>query len=441
VIQLGILDWAVWLFFVLVFGFFVYAYQKIASFDGKRYLMPGYLLKALGGLSFALVYIYYYGGGDTAEYFRSASTLNEILFKNPDTYFDLLAMDPEEAQPKLRTAGAVIYYSHTSEEWFMVKLISPLIIVGFNSYLGITFLMSLLSFIGSFKLFQLMNKILPGKQRITFLINFLIPTSLFWSSGLLKDTITFTCFALICYFFYSILYERRRRMLYLAVGIVLTLITLKLKAYIIMSFLPWVFVTILLGFTSAIKDRLIRLTIGPLIIVAIFVSGYLGISYLVQNNEEYNTENLFSKIRGFHTWHTQLGGSAYNLGEMEYTEAGLLRKVPAAINVSLFRPYPWEAGSALVLLNSLESMCILFLVVFTFFRIRLRFFLSLWKNPYLAGAFLFCLFFAFSIGITSYNFGALSRFKVPLTALFVFIMIYAMSKREKPVPKTSDETS
>jgi hypothetical protein len=440
-IQLGMLDWAIWLFFVLVFGFFVYVYQKTSSFKGNRYLFPGYILKVFGGLSFALLYIYYYGGGDTAEYFKSASTLNSILFKDPGTYFDLLSMSPEEAQPKLRMARTVILYSHTSEEWFMVKLVSPLIIVGFNSYLGVTFLMSILSFIGSFKLFQLMNKILPGKERMLFLINFLIPTSLFWSSGLLKDTVTFTCFALICYFFYSILYERRRRWLYLVVAVLLTLVTLKLKAYIIISFLPWVFVTILLRFTSIIKDRLVRLTIGPLIIASILVSGYFGISYLVQNNEEYNPENLFSKIRGFHTWHTQLGGSAYNLGDMEYTESGLLRKVPAAINVSLFRPYPWEAGSALVLLNSLESTCILFLVVYTFFRVRLRFFSSLWKNPYLAGAFLFCLFFAFSIGITSYNFGALSRFKVPLTALFVFIMMYAISRREKPAPKTSGETS
>jgi hypothetical protein len=440
-IQLGIIDWGIWLFFVLVFGFFVYLYQSTSRFDGSQYLLKGFLLKAFGGMCFALIYVYYYDGGDTSEYFHSASQLNDVLLKRPSAYFDLLSMSPEEAQPKLRSVHAVIFYSHTSEEWFMVKLVSPLILLGFNSYLGVTFLMSFLSFIGSFKLFQLMNKLLPDRQRMVFRINFLIPTSLFWTSGLLKDTITFFCFALICSYFYSLLYERGNRLLYIIVAPVLIFVTLKLKAYIIISFMPWVLVTLLFYATSAIKNRLVKVILGPTVIVIILLSGYFGISYLIQTNEEYNAENLFSKIRGFHTWHTQLGGSAYNLGDMEYTETGLLQKVPAAINVSLFRPYPWESGSALVLLNSLESMCMLLLVVYVFLRTRLRFFSEIWKQPYLVGAFFFCLFFAFSIGITSYNFGALSRFKVPLTAIFVFLMVYTLYRRQKPATKTLPEES
>ena len=208
----------------------------------------------------------------------------------------------------------------------MVKLISPLILLGFNSYLGVTFLMSLLSFAGSFKLFQLMNKILPDRMGLVFAINFLIPTSLFWTSGLLKDTITFTCFAFLCSFFYAILYERKGRLLHLLLIPLIVYITLNLKAYIIISFAPWVLITVLFTITSSIKNIVIKYLTGPLIIAIMVASGYFGINYMIQNNQEYNTENLFSKIKGFHTWHTQLGGSAYNLGEVEYTEIGLLKK-------------------------------------------------------------------------------------------------------------------
>src|SRR3990167_1190480 len=171
-IQLDIIDWGVWLFLVAVVGFFLYLRQRTSNFTGSIYLMRGYFLKVFGGLSFALLYIYYYGGGDTAEYFRSTSTLNELLASEPETYLKLLSLSPEEAQPVLRNANKVIFYSHTAEEWFMVKLISPFIFLGFNSYLGVTFLMSLLSFSGSFKLFQLMNKILPDKMGLIFGINF-----------------------------------------------------------------------------------------------------------------------------------------------------------------------------------------------------------------------------------------------------------------------------
>ncbi|MDH4473102.1 MAG: hypothetical protein QE487_10890 [Fluviicola sp.] len=440
-IQLDIIDWGIWLFLAVTVGLLMYLYQRTSNFPGSPYLVRGYLLKVFGGLSFALIYIYYYGGGDSIEYFRSTSTLNELLASEPGTYFKLLSLNHEEAQPVLRNANKIIFYSHTAEEWFMVKLTSPFIFLGFNSYLGVTFLMSLLSFFGSFQLFQLMNKILPNRMGLVFGINFLIPTSLIWTSGLLKDTITFTCFAFLCSIFYTILYERKWRLFHLLFIPFIVYITLNLKAYIIISFAPWILITLLFFTASTIKNTVVKYLTVPIIIVIMVASGYLGINYMIQNNQEYNTENLFSKIRGFHTWHTQLGGSAYNLGEMEYTEIGLLKKVPAAINVSLFRPYPWESGSALVLLNSFESMCMILLVVWMFLKVRLRFFKHLFKNPFLIGGLVFCLFFAFSIGITSYNFGALSRFKVPLTAIFVFIMIYVIhqeriskSKSEERIP-------
>lgn len=437
-IQLGIIDWGIWLFFVVTGGFFFYIFQHVATFRENTYLLRGFLLKVFGGLSFALIYLYYYGGGDTSEYFHSASTLNEILYSKPSAYFDLLFSDPEQAQPIIGSCKKVIFYSHTSEEWFMVKLVSPLLVIGFNSYMGITFLMSMLSMLGSFALFRLMNYLLPDREKITFAINFLIPTSLFWSSGLLKDTITFTCFALICYQFYALLYKKQGiRILRLLFITLLVMITLNLKAYIIISFLPWLLVTLLFFTFKRIGNKIIRVLLGPLLAVSILGAGYFGISYVVQNNAEYNTDNLFSKIKGFHSWHTQLGGSAYNLGEMEYTEAGLLRKVPAAINVSLFRPYPWEASSALVLLNSLESGLLLLYVIWVIIRVRQKFFSRLWQHPFLFGAFFFCLLFAFSIGITSYNFGALSRFKVPLTALFVFIFTYILLSRNDNTVKST----
>jgi hypothetical protein len=37
------------------------------------------------------------------------------------------------------------------------------------------------------------------------------------------------------------------------------------------------------------------------------------------------------------------GGSFYTLGDIEYSALGLLKIIPKAVNVSLFRPYLWEA--------------------------------------------------------------------------------------------------
>ena len=87
-IQLDIIDWGIWLFLVVTVGFFIYLRQRTSNFPGSTHLMRGYLLKVLGGISFALIYIYYFGGGDTMEYFRSASTLNELLTSEPEIISD-----------------------------------------------------------------------------------------------------------------------------------------------------------------------------------------------------------------------------------------------------------------------------------------------------------------------------------------------------------------
>lgn len=437
-ISLGLTDWSIGLFWFFTGLFFVYIYQQLVQKPEARYLLRGYLIKSFSGVVFALVYLYYYHGGDTSEYFRSASSLNEILLEKPTLYFRLIFLDSQHATPLIHSAHKVIIYSQTDEEWFMVRLISPLLFLGFNSYLGITMIMSFLSFTGSFKLFQLMNKLIPGHLSLNFAVNFLIPTTLFWSSGLLKDTVTFACFAYLSYLFYVIFFERKLRWYYFPVIIFGSLIILQLKSYIIISFSVWIlFALILLAFKS-IHITALRYSIGTLIAALIFFAGYFSVSYIVAHNSEYNSENLFSKIRGFHSWHSQLGGSSYDLGEVEYTEVGLLKKAPAAINVTFFRPYFWEAQSPLVLLSSLESSAMFLLTLYTLWKTRLRFFRIVFGHPYIAGMLLFCLFFAFSIGITSYNFGALSRFKTPITALSTFILVYSIVRyREEYVSKAS----
>lgn len=439
-IQLTILDWFTWFLFFLVGLGVVYMIQKVYTFTGSTYLVRGYLLKTLGGLSFAMIYLYYYSGGDTMEYFRSSATLTDILLEKPGAYFSLMSMKSEEARPLLGALGKVIHYSNTDEEWFMVKLISPLHFLGFRSYLGITFIMSLISLIGSMKLHQAMIRILPNKEKLVFRINFMIPTVIFWSTGLLKDTITFACFAVLCYLFFKLIYERKFRWYSIILILTLSYIILQLKSYILICFAIWVFITVVLLLLKGVNKSVFRYFLGVILGIGMIGFGYLLISYMITNNQEYNTENLYEKVRGFHTWHTQLGGSAYDLGEMEYSEIGFLQKAPAAINVTLFRPYIWEANSALLLLSALESIFMLGLVLWVFIKKRLRVFSILFRNPFLFGGLIFCLIFAFSIGLTSYNFGALSRFKIPLMAVFTFLVFYTLYN-DSAKQKAADSTT
>ena len=110
---------------------------------------------------------------------------------------------------------------------------------------------------------------------------------------------------------------------------------------------------------------------------------------------------------------------------------------PASVNVTLFRPYITEAENVMMLFSALESLILMIATIYIF--IGLGFFKTLSllpKDSFLMMCFIFAIFFAFAVGFTSYNFGALVRYKIPCIPFFVaslFILEYESKrlKREK----------
>src|SRR5690606_38548730 len=129
-------------------------------------------------------------------------------------------------------------------------------------------------------------------------------------------------------------------------------------------------------------------------------------------------------------------GSSYDLGAFDPSFTGMLTKFPQAVNVTLFRPYLWEAGKAIVMLNAIEA--------FLFLALNLRILIPIgpvrvWRtinsDPNIQFALIFTLIFAFAVGISSYNFGSLSRYKIPclpMYALSLVLIYYRHNDPEKP---------
>jgi hypothetical protein len=113
-------------------------------------------------------------------------------------------------------------------------------------------------------------------------------------------------------------------------------------------------------------------------------------------------------------------GSTYDLGEFDPSITGMLSKFPLAVNVTLFRPYPWEAKKTIVVLSALEAILFMFLTIKTLLVVGLyRTWLSIKSDPTIQFCLIFTLIFAFAVGISSYNFGTLSRYKIPCLPFFI----------------------
>jgi hypothetical protein len=229
---------------------------------------------------------------------------------------------------------------------------------------------------------------------------------------------------------YKILYEKSYR--FIIFILIPTFIILNLKAYIVISFLPWLMFTLFFFFVNKSKNPIIKLLVVPYLGIIIGGTIYLLTLNILDSSDKYKADEIKNRIEGFRSWHTHLKGSAYDLGEMEYTPIGYLKKVPSGINVALFRPYPWEAGNVMALGNSMESMVLFFLTLYTILKTRsVNLFKYVKNHSFLLGCFVFCLFYAYVIGITSYNFGALSRFKIPLVSFYLFTLLYILKTYNK----------
>src|SRR3954463_15264861 len=56
----------------------------------RKYYLPGLYVKLGGAIFIALIYQYYYGGGDTYNFFMHSRIINSSLNDSIGTWFDLI---------------------------------------------------------------------------------------------------------------------------------------------------------------------------------------------------------------------------------------------------------------------------------------------------------------------------------------------------------------
>ena len=432
-------DWLQWVFLVIAIGFFIYIYTKISSKPSSKYLFRAFLIKVIGGLAFALVYIYYYKFGDSFRYYHDIVKLNEVFTQDFLQYLKYMTIS-NNAEMGAGVAYSMREFSFAAEteSWFMIRLSSPFGLLTGNSYLGITFFTALVSLIGGWQIFKLSNYILDNKYRWSFAIAFLIPSTIFWGGGLMKDTFTLFAISVWALAFYKLIHGHGARFFQLTLIVVMSYVLYMLKAYILISMLPWFFVTLYLLFSRKINSQFIKYITVPVLLTFVVIGAFFVSSSIVGSSSKYNVETLEDRANGFQSWHKSLGGSYYDLGKVEYTPIGILTISPKALVVTLFRPFPWEVHNVFMVLSSLEGIFFLGLVLWVFYLSGFRMFREIYRSTFLFGAFLYCIIFGIAVGMNSYNFGALVRYKLPMLSIFLLIFAYLILKfrKQAKVPLT-----
>ena len=115
----------------------------------------------------------------------------------------------------------------------------------------------------------------------------------------------------------------------------------------------------------------------------------------------------------------------YDVGELDGTMGGTINKAPQSIVAGLYRPFIWEARNPFILLSGLENLILLLLTFRMFYKTGFfRTFSTIFNTPLLFFCFFFALFFAFSVGLATANFGALVRLRSPMMPFFAYLLLH-----------------
>ncbi len=405
---------------------------RMNSFN-KKIFFSAIFLRFLGTVAFALIYNFYYNGGDTWLYHLDAKLIANTFFQNPKAGLELIFKTPEHYSSLARSYALQSRsgYIFSPNSNLLIRISGFLAILNFKSYIAIALWLSFYAHIGMWLFYKTFTKKYPSLAFNIAISCFFIPSIFFWSGGIMKDTLAFGSVGYLAYAINNLFIDRRK-ILTSALLLLLNLyIVLNTKSYIAYMFVPATAIWILFSYWDNIKSTFLKIFSYQLLMGIVLIGIVIGIQMLPSLIGQ-NIEEIVKEIEMTGSWITKVsektGGSAYSLGDIDYSVGGLIKAAPKAIFVCLFRPFLWEATNPPMLLSALEALATLLLTIYCFLKIGpFQLIKKSLTNPNVLFCLVFALGFAFFTGISTLNFGSLVRYKLPvfpfyLTALFILQM-------------------
>lgn len=445
----GFVDLLYWEYAVgFVFSVVVYMYcarlkrSRLKTSPEYRYFLIGFWSKIVGGLFFAVIYFYYYEGGDTTAYFYSGVAMKKLLFYNPVEYLRQLVTgaNSQEAYNAYAALDARPYWYVFGDPRTnpVVRLSSILALMTFNSYLISTLIMASLSYLGVWLAYRTFVSYFP-QIKFQLAIAFLfMPSALFWGSGIMKDTLTFSAVCVWVHAIDEVFFKRRNQTSRIFLMGLSAYLLVLIKPYIFMVMIPATLLWLLHKRIVGIRNMLVRVVILPFMAVMLVGASAFVLTRLGDMFGKFALDEALDSltvIQNDLATNTAYSDNRFDIGEIDGTWAGLLAKLPQAVNATLFRPYLWESRSVVIALSGLENLFVLLLSIFVLLRVGPRFALRcIGSNPLLLMSMTFGLLFAFVVGVSTPNFGALVRFKIPMMPFYIgglFIILFLDNERRR----------
>lgn len=409
---------------------------KNAHLPHYRFFLPALFVKFIGTILFCCVYMYHYKDGDAITYFKSSKLIGDLLFREPSVFFKILFTGDlsYDDLTKFDSHKGVLLFGNDTYTLSFIRLITPLTLLSFGNFLTCSILLSAVTFIGLWKLYTVFSIEFPHLiKEIAFSI-FFFPSVIFWSSGLLKDTVTISAVGWFIYSLYNLIGNKRTVSFFVGL-IISSFILISIKPYILYGLVGASSIWIATHYLKKIPLAIERFFYAPVIIAFFVCMSSFFVYAIAKEQGRFSVEKAQRTLTAKNV--DNRVASSFYLPALGNSFSSVTKWVFANLNVTLFRPYYWEAKNFMMKCASIENVFLFGFLLWLLFKFRVIFiFTHIFRNPLLTFSFSFVIILSLIVGFSTDNFGTLDRFRVPVLP-FYLALCFILKGYIKPTLKES----
>ncbi len=379
----------------------------------RQLIIGGFVAHVAAAFALVGYHDFVYGGGDIYLYREEGRQLARLIRQDPAFYTPevlRLAMQMDANIPVELLLGGTSTGTMSAFTGLIMALVG-------DTLYAASLVISVFSFGGQVSLYRALRPTLTPVERTPALIALLlIPSAVFWSSGVVKEAFAVAFLGFLCS---GLLRIGTRKVTSILLGLIAIAIGVigcsKTKPYVLFPL-----VLAIGGWYYA--KRSIKLNAGYKVLAVLVAIGGLVVASRVF--PEFGIDKLSDTVSLHHhnfKMSNASAGSKIFAGDLEdRTAAQQLLYAPLGLFNSLARPFIFEIHNGTMLMAAVEMTAILG------FAIRLlrrhsfsAVFGEIRKRPPLLAAAFFAVSFGTAIGLGTTNLGTLSRYRVPMIPMYV----------------------
>ncbi len=374
-------------------------------------LLGVFALKICAALALHAIYTYYYpvrADADVFKYFDDAQFLFASLFENPSHFFQIFFGNNHENIVHLQ-----VYFDPTGH-WFrptelglpndcrtIIRINMVMMFFSWGNIFVHHVLAAFISLVAFCLLYKVFVAYFPQQKFIIFLGIFLVPSSLFWASAMLKECIVMIGLGLFLYGLHKLLqYWQWRSILMFVCGIV---VLLSIKVYILVALVP---ASIAFAFAAKFPHKIWKIYVGiftgTIICIAInqLLQGIPLLEAFVNKRTTFIADALESQA-----------GSYIAIGTVDTNLWAFAKETPAALWRAFAQPYLWNIRSIMDVLPAGESFATAILLLLACICPQK---ITPTQRNLLFFSFAFSLVLLWIVGITTPTIGGIVRYRMPV---------------------------